>query len=346
VISPWNFPVLEILLLALPALAAGNTVIIKPSEVAPQSGAIVVTTLASHLPKGVVQLTQGDGCVGAALVQAGGVDMVAMTGSSDTGKKIISSCSSSLKRVVLELGGKDPMIVFSDADLEKAVEDAVTYSLYNTGQVCCAVERIYVEQSIQNEFETKVVEFAKQYKVGNGLDHSSKVGPMVSKVQYDIVDDHVQKTLSQGGKLLYQSPIPQYPSLFYPVTVLSDLNQNMTIQRNETFGPIIAISSFSGTEEDAVQLANDTEYGLTSYVYTQNKDKAKRVALQIKSGQVGINCYSPEFASVKCPWVGHKGSGYGFHSGVDGLRQFSLPKSLVWFCDDSDSSSCSDEDEE
>ena len=345
VLSPWNFPVLEILLLVLPALAAGNTVIVKPSEVTPTCGEMIVTGLASLLPKDVIQLTQGDGTVGAALVQADGVNMVAMTGSSDTGRKIVSSCSSTLKRVILELGGKDPMIVFSDADMSKAVSDAVTYSLYNTGQVCCAVERIYVEESIKDEFEEKVVQLAKEYTVGNGLNDASKVGPMVSKMQFDIVNNHINKTISEGGKLLYQSNIPKKQdnddnNVYYcPVTVITDLNQQMTIQRNETFGPIIAISSFSGEENDAVNLANDTEYGLTSYVYTSDKDKAKRVALKIKSGQVGINCYSPEYASTKCPWVGHKGSGYGYHSGLDGLRQFSLPKSLVWYNEDDDSSS-------
>lgn len=304
VLSPWNFPILEIILLVLPALAAGNAVIVKPSEVTPTCGQMIVKAFSEMLPKDVIQLTQGDGTVGAALVQADGVNMVAMTGSSDTGRKIVSSCSSTLKRVILELGGKDPMIVFSDADMSKAASDAVTYSLYNTGQVCCAVERIYVQESIKDEFEQKVVKLAKEYAVGNGLDDSSNVGPMVSKMQYDIVNNHIHKTISEGGKILYQSDIPvkDTNAYYYPVTVVTNLNQKMTIQQNETFGPIIAISSFSGTEYDAIHLANDTEYGLTSYVYTNDKEKAKRVALGIKSGQVGINCYSPEYASTKCPW--------------------------------------------
>ncbi|KAL3797142.1 hypothetical protein HJC23_000480 [Cyclotella cryptica] len=323
VLSPWNFPAGEIPLLALPALAAGNTVIVKPSEVTPLSGALICQAMASALPDGVLQVVQGDGEIGEQLVTSEDVHMVAMTGSSATGKKIVEKCAKKLKRVVLELGGKDPMIVFADADLDKAANDAVSNSLFNAGQVCCSVERVYVEESVKPQFEQKVVELAKSWKVGNPVDDGVKMGPMVSKTQMDIVKDQVTKALDMGAKVLYQSEVPQQGGNFYPVTVLGDLDQDMVIQNNETFGPIVALSTFDGSEAEAVRLANDSEYGLASYVYTNDLQKGGRVARKIRSGQVGVNCYSLLSAHPKCPWVGHKMSGMGSHSGMDGFRSFS-----------------------
>ena len=214
-------------------------------------------------------------------------------------------------------------IVFADADLDRAANDAVTNSLFNAGQVCCSVERVYVEQSIQTQFEQKVVELAKEWKVGNPLAKDVKVGPMVSRTQLSIVQDQVAKAVDSGARVLYQSEIPQGEGNYYPVTVLSDLNQDMTIQNRETFGPVVALSTFDGSEGEAVRLANDTEYGLASYVYTEDLRKGARVARRIRSGQVGINCYSINEAQSKCPWAGHKNSGIGSHSGMDGFRSFS-----------------------
>ena len=370
VLAPWNFPADEILLLALPALVAGNTVIVKPSEVAPATGQMVVDALASALPAGVVQVAQGDGSVGARLVN-GAIDMVAMTGSSETGRRIMATCAASLKRLVLELGGKDPMIIFADADLDKAAHDAVFFSLFNCGQVycprqtnlatggvvgacvvgeppsplvfyfrlgrnvllaqvCCSVERIYVDVAVKDEFEKKVVELAKSYTVGPGLAPGSKVGPMVSGMQRDAVAAQVEAALKDGARLLYRSSVPSTEGNWFPVTVLSSLRQSMAIQTCETFGPVVSLASFDGSEAEAVRLANDTEYGLAAYVYTTDPRRAQRVAAGIKAGQVGINCYTMTNAHLECPWVGHKGSGMGYHSGADGWRQFSLPKSVVF----------------
>lgn len=329
VIAPWNFPAGEIPLLALPALGAGNTVIVKPSEVAPRTGALYTLALASALPDGVLQVVQGDGSVGEQLVSSDDVHMIAMTGSSATGKRIMEKSAKNLKRLVLELGGKDPMVVFADADLDKAAEDAVANSVFNAGQVCCAVERIYIENSVKAEFEQKVVELAKKQKVGIPTEEGVTMGPMVSQMQLEIVQKQVEDSIANGAKKLYESEVPEGGN-FFPVTVLTDLTQDMLIQKTETFGPVIAMSAFDGTEEDAVKLANDTEYGLASYVYTGDLVKASRVARKIKSGQVGINCYSLIAAQPKCPWIGHKGSGFGSHSGMDGFRSFSVPKSLVF----------------
>ncbi|GAX16236.1 hypothetical protein FisN_3Hh282 [Fistulifera solaris] len=330
ILSPWNFPVDEILLLALPALASGNTVVVKPSEVTPETGAMVVETLSSVLPEYVVQHAQGDGIVGSHIVAHPLVSMVAMTGSSATGKKILQSCAASLniKRLVLELGGKDPMIVFDDADLEQAASDAVTYSLSNTGQVCCSIERVYVAQRIYENFCERVVRHAETFKVGDGRDPTVKVGPMVSSIQRDVVKEHVKDAIEKGAKLLYESP-PVTGGTFHPVTVLSEVTDQMKVYREETFGPIVSLIPFDGTESSATRLANDSQYGLASSVYTKDLAKAERVANSIHAGQVGINCYSIENMDVGCPWVGHKQSGYGYHSGLEGFQQFSVPKSIV-----------------
>lgn len=332
-LSPWNFPADEILLLCLPALGSGNAVIVKPSEVAPETGKIVVETLASVLPPGVLQVIQGDGAVGAPLVQHPDVHMIAMTGSSATGKKIAATAANSLKRVVLELGGKDPMVVFADADLETAAKDAVHYSLDNTGQVCCSIERIYVAQDIYDDFEKLVAKYAAEHKVGNGMEDGVTVGPMVSQMQKEHVQAQVEDALAKGAKLVLQGSIPKdapAEASFYPVTVLSQVNPDMKMYRDETFGPVVALTPFDGTEETAVKLANDTHYGLASAVYTQDLTKAQRVASQIEAGQVGINCYSLDHMDIRCPWVGHKQSGLGYHSGIEGFHNFSIPQSLVF----------------
>jgi acyl-CoA reductase-like NAD-dependent aldehyde dehydrogenase len=334
ILSPWNFPMDEIILLALPALGSGNTVIVKPSEVSPEVGAFVVNTLASMLPKGVLQLAQGDGIVGAQLVSHPVTRMVAMTGSSATGKHIMKETANDLKRLVLELGGKDPMIVFDDSNIEKAAHDAVEYSVCNAGQVCCSIERVYVADSIYDNFCDKVKQVASTYKVGNGMDPNNKVGPLVSSLQLNKVKEHVDDAIQNGAKLLYQSEIPtsekEKMGTFYPVTVLADIHDGMKLYREETFGPVVCISKFNNTESDAVRLANDTDYGLGSCVYTQDIEKATRIANQIEAGQVGINCYAIDNMDITCPWVGHKQSGYGYHSGKEGFHNFSIPKTIVY----------------
>jgi succinate-semialdehyde dehydrogenase/glutarate-semialdehyde dehydrogenase len=258
--SPWNFPLGEIMLLALPSLASGNTVIVKPSEVVPETGALLVETLQKCLPEGVIQLAQGSGAVGASLVAHPLIDLVAMTGSSATGRKILEAAAPQLKRVILEMGGKDPMIVCADADLEKAARDAVMYSLSNSGQVCCSIERIYVADSVYEEFQELTKAAVKDYKVGNGMNPENQVGPMVSMMQKDLVHEQVEDALHKGAKLLHQSEVPKSDSegSFYPVTVVADVDDTMQLFTKETFGPVVAIAKFDGTEEEAVRLANDT----------------------------------------------------------------------------------------
>jgi acyl-CoA reductase-like NAD-dependent aldehyde dehydrogenase len=303
IMSPWNFPVDEILLLALPSLASGNTVIVKPSEVVPETGALLVKTLQTVLPHNVIQIAQGDGAVGKQLVSHPDIQMVAMTGSTHTGQKILAAAAPTMKRVVLEMGGKDPVIVFDDADVEKAANDAVYYSLFNAGQVCCSFERIYVAESIYDQFKITATKYAAEYKVGNGMDPDVNVGPLVSSLQRDEVKLQVEDAISKGAQLLHQSPTPEgTQGYFYPVTVLADVTDDMLLFSKETFGPVVSITKFDGSEAEGIRLANGSEYGLASSVYTADLGKARRVASRISAGQVGINCYSLANMDVHCPW--------------------------------------------
>ena len=327
----------EIVLLAVPALIAGNAIVVKPSEVVPLSSGAVVKSLidgfASVMP-GLVNLVQGDGDVGAYLVSHPGVDMCAFTGSTATGEKILQAASASLKPVVLECGGKDPMVVFADADLDAAAKDAVDFSLANAGQVCCAVERVYIEASVASEFEQKVVQHAKSYVAGDGLVacDAPKIGPMVSELQRQTVHRHVLAAQEAGARCVLGGQMPKGKGTFYPPTVLADVpHKDCVITQEETFGPVVALSTFSGDDSTAVSLANDSTYGLTASVYSGNLERAGRVAGQISAGQVGVNNNALSGCrDIRCPFVGHKRSGYGSHSGSDGWRQFSVPKTLIY----------------
>ena len=329
VLSPWNFPAGELLLHVLPALAAGNAVLIKPSELTPMTGQYIVDRLKEYKfptdtavsandessTKTPISLTvpidivHGDQEIGKNIVEHPNIHSISMTGSSTTGKEILrrSSFPQNIKRLILELGGKDPMIVFEDADLELAAKDAVIGSTYNAGQVCCSIERIYVDKKIKEEFETLCLKECQKIVPGPWMDKQSTMGPLVSPLQLNRVKKQVETAVEQGAKILYQSNILQSkdpnkssdPTTenamingnFYPATVLTNLNQSMTISHNETFGPVIAIYEFDGTEKTAIQFANDSQYGLSASVYTKNIKKATRVASFIRAGQVSINAW-------------------------------------------------------
>jgi len=326
-ITPWNFPASMPLSILIPALAAGNTVVFKPSELVPLTGAILAECFAGELPNGVLNLVQGAGDVGAALVKSD-VDMIGFVGSRDTGQRIMKAAGDGLKRLILELGGKDPLVVFEDADLESAAECVVRHALRNTGQVCCSVERVYVAESIAEEFERLVVAKASDWSHGSGFDEGSKMGPMVSEEQRGKVAKQVDGAVAAGARLVLGGHAAEGSGYFYPATVLGDVDQSLEISHEETFGPVISLTPFDGSEERAVELANDTPYGLGANVYTRDLERGLRVARRIQSGQVGINQY---LGSAKgSPWVGARQSGFGFLGGVDGHRQFTLPKSLSY----------------
>lgn len=324
-ITPWNFPVGMPLQILGPALAAGNTVVFKPSEHVPLTGQLIAEIVQSCVGEDVLVLIQGAGETGAALVAAD-IDMVGFVGSRETGVRIMESAAKGLKRLILELGGKDPMVVFADADLDAAADCAVRHSLRNTGQVCCAVERVYVESSVAEEFEAKVTALAEGWSHGDGFSNDVKMGPLVSEVQRAKVVAQVDAAVAEGARLVMGGSCPEGPGWFYPATVLADVAQDQRISREETFGPVVSLSVFDGSEEEAVRLANDTPYGLGANVFTGDAERGARVAARMQAGQVGINQYLG--GAPGTPWVGARQSGFGFLGGPEGHRQFTWPKSI------------------
>ncbi|MEM9382898.1 MAG: aldehyde dehydrogenase family protein, partial [Planctomycetota bacterium] len=313
------------LTILVPALAAGNAVVFKPSEHTPLVGARIAELLQEVLPEDVLVLVQGDGRTGAALVDAD-VDMVGFVGSRDTGQRIMHAAVGSLKRLVLELGGKDPMVVFADADVEEAARSAVEHSLRNTGQVCCSIERVYVADEVADAFEERVVELARDWTHGDGREKGVKMGPLVSEDQRARVVQQVEDAVADGASLRAGGAVPDGPGWFYPATVLTGVEQDHRITHVETFGPVVAVTRFSGDEDEAVRLANDTVYGLGANVWTAYRRRGERVASRIRAGQVGVNRYLG--GAPGSPWVGARQSGYGFHGGPDGHRQFTVPKTI------------------
>jgi acyl-CoA reductase-like NAD-dependent aldehyde dehydrogenase len=325
-ITPWNFPVGMPLSILTPALVAGNTVVFKPSEHTPLTGARLAELLQAELPAGVLELVQGAGDTGAALVEAD-VDMVGFVGSRATGQSIMNAAAGSLKRLVLELGGKDPMVVFEDADLEAAAQSAVEHSLRNTGQVCCSVERVYVADAIADDFEAKVVELAGQWTHGDGRKEGVKMGPLVSEAQRAKVEAQVRAAVEEGAQLRVGGVQPKGAGWFYPATVLTGVDQGHRITHEETFGPVVAVTRFDGSEDEGVRFANDTVYGLGANVWTNDAARAARVAARLRAGQVGVNRYLG--GASGSPWVGARQSGFGHLGGPDGHRQFTFPKTIA-----------------
>ncbi len=313
-ITPWNFPFLMPLQVVIPALAAGNTVVMKPSEEVPLIGQAFAEVCMSVLPADVLQIVHGADAQGKALVR-GDCHLIAFVGSRAAGQDILSAAGSGLKRVVLELGGKDPMIVLDDADLEKAVAFAVRNSFRNCGQVCVSTERIYVEDSIADEFEAKVAEGCRNLIVGSGIEEGVQIGPMVSHTQKEMVIDQLEQAKREGANVMCGDE-PMDGNFVRP-TVLTGLSHDMSIMHDETFGPIACIMRVANAEQ-AVTLANDTPYGLGAAVF--GGDRAPDVARQLTAGMIGINqgCGGAQGT----PWVGAGQSGYGYHSGRDGHRQF------------------------
>jgi succinate-semialdehyde dehydrogenase/glutarate-semialdehyde dehydrogenase len=258
----------------------------------------------------------GADAVGKALVDSD-VDLIAFTGSRETGKKILAAAAGGLKRVVLELGGKDPMIVLEDADLEAAARFAVHNSFRNAGQVCVSTERIYVDRSVAAAFEELMAKFTAEIKVGDGTEEGVSVGPMINDRQRDHVLRQIDAAVSGGARVVAGGTGHRGP--FLMPTVLSDTTDRMEIMREETFGPVTCIAGFD-TPEEAVRMANDTPFGLGAVVFGRDETRAAAVARRLEAGMIGINKSCGGAAGS--PWVGAKQSGYGFHSSRDGHRQF------------------------
>jgi acyl-CoA reductase-like NAD-dependent aldehyde dehydrogenase len=315
-ITPWNFPLSMPHWMVLPALAAGNAVVLKPSEETALCGQAYVDVLNEVLPDGVLQIVQGADDQGKALV-ASSVDMIAFTGSAEVGKLILRAASGTLKRVILELGGKDPMVVLESADLARAAKFAATNSFRNAGQVCVSTERIFVQERIADEFEDLLVQAAQTMTQGNGLDDGVRVGPMVNARQRDHVLQQLQAAVAQGATVL--SGGVGHTDNFVTPTVLGGVTEDMAIARDETFGPVACVTRVE-SEEEAIRLANDTHFGLGAVVFGADDDHTETVARQLTAGMIGIN--KAAGGANGTPWVGARQSGYGFHKSRDGHRQF------------------------
>ncbi len=324
-ITPWNFPFLMVLQIVMPALAAGNSVVMKPSELVPLTGQAFADAFNEVLPPNVLQIVHGDEAQGKALV-AGDCDLIGFTGSRAAGQHILSTAGKDLKRVVLELGGKDPMIVLDDADVDAAAEFATRNSFRNCGQVCVSTERIYVEHGIADAFETAVVEKTSKLIVGNGADDDVQIGPMVNAEQKAHVLAQLKRAKADGAVVAY-GDTPMDGNFVSP-TVLTGLDHSMPIMVDETFGPIACIVRVEDAAE-AVRLANDTPYGLGAAVYGQ--EEAESAARQLTAGMIGVNQGCGGASGT--PWVGAQQSGYGYHGGRDGHRQFAQVRVVSRPCD-------------
>lgn len=328
IISPWNFPLATPMDEVVMALMAGNAVVLKPSELTPLI-ALKIGDLfrRSGLPKGLFEVLTGDGSTGAALVEAR-VDKIMFTGSVATGKRVAEAAARFLIPVVLELGGKDPMIVLEDADIENAARGAVWGAFANSGQACASVERCYVHQSIASDFIERVVAETKTLKQGVGTEAAVDVGSMTNERQLQIVENHVSDAEKHGAKILTGGRRGENrEGYFYQPTVLTNVDHQMTIMRDETFGPVLPVMTFS-TDDEAVELANDSVYGLTASVWTKNIARGRRIAERIEAGTVMVNEVVYTHGIAQTPWGGVKDSGYGRTHGRAGLLELVTPQHI------------------
>ncbi len=336
-ITPWNFPLILTIGEAIPALMAGNAALIKPSEwtplIAVRGAEIMRENFRAHgLPEDIVQVVNGFGETGAAVIDE--VDMIAFTGSPGTGKKVAERAASRLIPISLELGGKDPMIVLKDADLERAANAAVWGAFTNSGQVCISVERVYVEEAVADEFIQKVVEKTKALRQGYDAeevdtDRRVDVGAMTFPRQMDTVEAHVREARDRGARVLTGGRHhPELPGRFYEPTVLTDVDHSMKIMAEETFGPALPIMRVKDAEE-ALRLANDSIYGLNASVWTRDRARGERLAEKVEAGITCVNDVIMGFGVTDAPSGGIKDSGIGKRHGAEGIRRFCNQQVIV-----------------
>ena len=325
-ITPWNYPYSTSLQKIIPALLTGNTVVFKPSELSTFCGLKIDKLFKKiNLPKNVFNTITGGPQTGKYLVQSG-VNMISFTGSTAAGKDIAQNAGQDLKKVVLELGGSDPFIVFEDADLDEAVAGAVAGRFENCGQICIAAKRIFVHQKIYSQFLEKFTEKAQALRVGNPLDSQTQMGPLVSKGQLRVLEIQVKDAISRGAQLLCGGKKLPGKGYFYAPTVLTGLTDDMLVAREETFGPVACIFSFENTEE-ALNLANNTNYGLGASVWTKDKKKIKFITENIASGMISVNSWGTH--DLECPFGGVKESGLGRELSEYGVREFCNIKTII-----------------
>ncbi|MFV3126514.1 aldehyde dehydrogenase family protein [Niveispirillum sp. KHB5.9] len=328
-IVPWNAPLAMAVAKTAPALAAGCTIILKPAEQTPLT-AIRLAHLVEQVgfPKGVFNLVTGLGeAAGAALVAHAGVDKVTFTGSTEVGRLIVKGATANMKRVTLELGGKTPVIVMPDADINRAIEGAARSIFTNAGQICNAGSRLFAHESVFDALVEGVADFAGKLRVGPGLDPNTQMGPVVSAEQRERVLGYIEAGLRDGAKISGQGTAASGPGYFVPPTVLTGTNSQMSVVREEIFGPVLCAMSFSDRDLDAIAAqANDTDYGLGAIVWTQNLSAAHKLARKIKAGTVRVNGGGLDPA---LPFGGFKQSGWGRENGREGIEAYTEVKSIA-----------------
>ncbi|MDQ0954058.1 betaine-aldehyde dehydrogenase [Streptomyces phaeochromogenes] len=330
-ITPWNYPLLQTAWKVAPALAAGNTFVLKPSELTPHTAIHLMRLLEeAGVPAGVANLVLGAGPeAGAPLGEHPDVDLVSFTGGLQTGRRLMAAAAGTVKKVALELGGKNPNIVFADADFETAVDMALTAVFLHSGQVCSAGARLLVEDSLHDRFVDEVVRRARLIRLGGPFDEQAQTGPLISAAHREKVEAYVAKGLEEGAVLRCGGERPAEPphpdGFYYPPTVLDECSGRMSVVQEESFGPVLTVERFAD-EAEAVRLANDTIYGLAGGIFTSDEAKAQRVASALRIGTIWINDFHPYVPQAE--WGGYKQSGFGRELGPAGLAEYRETKHI------------------
>ncbi|GGZ10211.1 aldehyde dehydrogenase [Novosphingobium colocasiae] len=327
-IVPWNYPLAMAAWKLAPALAAGCAMVLKPSEVTPLTALrLAELCLEAGVPEGVVNVITGYGHIaGQALVEHPGVDKIAFTGSTRVGKDIVRTCANDLKRVTLELGGKSPSLIFADADIEKAAVGAALAIFFNSGQVCLAASRLYVEQSIYDKLMDAIIEVTKTFKLGNGRDPQTMIGPLVSRAQQDRVLGYIEKGKAAGNELLLGGSKGLDSGYFVEPTIFHNTQPDSAVVREEIFGPVLVATPFTDADE-VVRTANDTRYGLAANIWTRDLSRAHLVARRLQAGIVWINTHGMNDPSA--PFGGFKESGWGREVGEEGVLNYTETKTVT-----------------